>query len=274
MPAQGCSVLLACRVLAVSESGFYAQRGRPPSARAIRHALLTDVIGRVHLDSRGSYGARRVHAELTLGRVSWSVGVRSSGSCAGPGSPARPDVRTSGGSPTSPRPVISWNAGSGATSPTDYGSPISPNTPPARARCPASWCSMSSRDESSAGRSMRRRPLAWSPTRSAWRSRDAGPMGRHPFRSGHRVHVFGVHEASTRLGAHALDGRGREWLRQRDDRVALEPDAGRTPRPPAPSLEVGHASRVRDSTSDRDGGLTSSISTPLDRGRPFPSTGF
>ena len=67
MPAQGCSVLLACRVLAVSESGFYAQRGRPPSARAIPHALLTDVIGRVHLDSRGSYGARRVHAELTLG---------------------------------------------------------------------------------------------------------------------------------------------------------------------------------------------------------------
>ena len=58
---------LACRVLAVSESGFYAQRDRPPSVRAIRHAALTDLIGRVHLDSRGTYGARRVHAELTLG---------------------------------------------------------------------------------------------------------------------------------------------------------------------------------------------------------------
>jgi transposase InsO family protein len=67
MAAEGCSVLLACRVLAVSESGFYAQRHRPPSARAIRHAVLTDLIGRVHLDSRGTYGARRVHAELTLG---------------------------------------------------------------------------------------------------------------------------------------------------------------------------------------------------------------
>lgn len=67
MAAEGRSVQLACRVLAVSESGFFAQRQRPPSARAIRHAALTDLIGRVHLDSRGTYGARRVHAELTLG---------------------------------------------------------------------------------------------------------------------------------------------------------------------------------------------------------------
>lgn len=67
MAADGHAVMLACRVLAVSESGFYAQRHRPPSARAIRHAYLTELIGRVHLDSRGTYGARRVHAELTLG---------------------------------------------------------------------------------------------------------------------------------------------------------------------------------------------------------------
>ena len=67
MAAEGCSVLLACRVLRVSESGFYVRRQRPPSARAIRHAALTDLIGRIHLDSRGTYGARRVHAELTLG---------------------------------------------------------------------------------------------------------------------------------------------------------------------------------------------------------------
>ncbi len=54
-------------MLAVSESGFYVQRHRPPSARAIRHAALTDVITRVHADSRGTYGGRRVHAELVLG---------------------------------------------------------------------------------------------------------------------------------------------------------------------------------------------------------------
>lgn len=73
MAGEGCSVQLACRVLAVSESGFYAQRCRPPSARSIRHAALTDLIGRIHLDSRGTYGARRVHAELVLGH-GWVIG--------------------------------------------------------------------------------------------------------------------------------------------------------------------------------------------------------
>lgn len=78
MASEGCSVQLACRVLAVSESGFYARRQRPPSARAIRHAALTDLIGRIHLDSRGTYGARRVHAELTLGH-GWVVRPRHRG---------------------------------------------------------------------------------------------------------------------------------------------------------------------------------------------------
>jgi len=65
--ANNLPVEVACRVLAVSVSGFYAQRNRPPSERAVRHAWLTDLIRQVHLDSRGTYGARRVHAELTLG---------------------------------------------------------------------------------------------------------------------------------------------------------------------------------------------------------------
>jgi putative transposase len=60
-------VQLACRVLNVSESGYYAWRKRPPSARALRHAWLTGLIRQIHTDFRGVYGARRVHAELTLG---------------------------------------------------------------------------------------------------------------------------------------------------------------------------------------------------------------
>ncbi|MDP9335150.1 MAG: IS3 family transposase [Actinomycetota bacterium] len=51
----------------MSESGFHAQRDRPLSQRAVRHAWLTDVIRQVHAEFRGVYGARRVHAELTLG---------------------------------------------------------------------------------------------------------------------------------------------------------------------------------------------------------------
>ncbi|WP_408014089.1 IS3 family transposase [Saccharopolyspora elongata] len=61
------SVQVACRVLDLSESGYYEWRNRPPSARTLRHAWLTDLIRKIHADSRGTYGARRVHAELTLG---------------------------------------------------------------------------------------------------------------------------------------------------------------------------------------------------------------
>jgi putative transposase len=68
MAAQGFPVQVCCRVLAVSQSGFYAWRSRAPSARAIRHAWLTDAIRQVHAASRQTYGSRRVHAELTLGR--------------------------------------------------------------------------------------------------------------------------------------------------------------------------------------------------------------
>jgi len=52
----------------VSESGYYDQKSRAPSQRAIRHAWLTDLITHIHLESRGTYGTRRVHAELRLGR--------------------------------------------------------------------------------------------------------------------------------------------------------------------------------------------------------------
>ena len=67
MAAEGQPVQTSCRILGVSVSGFYQRRTRAPSARAIRHAWLTDVIRQVHIDSRSTYGARRVHAELTLG---------------------------------------------------------------------------------------------------------------------------------------------------------------------------------------------------------------
>jgi hypothetical protein len=40
---------------------------KPPSQRAIRHAWLIEQIRAVHTASRGTCGARRVHAELTLG---------------------------------------------------------------------------------------------------------------------------------------------------------------------------------------------------------------
>jgi putative transposase len=126
MAAEGMAVQVACKVLGVSESGFYEHRKRPPSERSIRHAMLTDLITQIHVESHGIYGGRRVHAELTLGRgvvvghnqvqllmrraglggITGRVG--GSGSCpttspptGSSGSSIVPD-RTSSGSPTSP----------------------------------------------------------------------------------------------------------------------------------------------------------------------------
>ena len=52
----------------VSVSGFHMWRHRKPSTRAVRHAMVTEVIRQVHDESRQTYGARRVHAELVFAR--------------------------------------------------------------------------------------------------------------------------------------------------------------------------------------------------------------
>ena len=67
LAADGYSTQQACRLLGVSQAGFYEWRRRPPSPRSIRHAWLTDVIGKIHVGSHGVYGALRVHAELVHG---------------------------------------------------------------------------------------------------------------------------------------------------------------------------------------------------------------
>jgi len=57
-------VAFLCRSLGVSTSGYYAWRKRPPSARAVADAGLTTTIRQIHVASRGTYGAPRIHAEL------------------------------------------------------------------------------------------------------------------------------------------------------------------------------------------------------------------
>jgi putative transposase len=59
---------VACRVLKVSRSGYYEWSTRRASARDVADAYLLDTIIDVHAAARGTYGARRVHAELVLGR--------------------------------------------------------------------------------------------------------------------------------------------------------------------------------------------------------------
>jgi putative transposase len=57
-------VAAMCRTLDVSPSGYYAWRKRPLSSRARADVELTAQIQAIHRESRGTYGAPRVHAEL------------------------------------------------------------------------------------------------------------------------------------------------------------------------------------------------------------------
>jgi putative transposase len=54
-----------CRVLAVSASGYYAWLTRPPSALARADAELAARITTIHQPSRATYGAPRIHEELS-----------------------------------------------------------------------------------------------------------------------------------------------------------------------------------------------------------------
>jgi putative transposase len=62
-------VATMCLVLAVSASGYYAWRQRPPSARARADVELTSRIIAIHQYSRGTYGAPRIHEELLAARL-------------------------------------------------------------------------------------------------------------------------------------------------------------------------------------------------------------
>jgi len=60
-------VSVACELLGVSTSGFYAWASRAPSDRALSDAWLVEKIKTIHVENRGVYGSRRVQAELRLG---------------------------------------------------------------------------------------------------------------------------------------------------------------------------------------------------------------
>ncbi len=66
------SIPRLCRILGVSRSGYYAWRSRPVSERACFDAVLLEKIETIHRNSRATYGAPRVHAELR------AIGIRCS----------------------------------------------------------------------------------------------------------------------------------------------------------------------------------------------------
>jgi putative transposase len=61
---EGFPVSKMCSWIGVSASGFYEWRSRPQSATAARRARLAALVGRAFELGRGTYGYRRVHAQL------------------------------------------------------------------------------------------------------------------------------------------------------------------------------------------------------------------
>ena len=65
--ATGAPVDRCCRVLGVSRQNYYKHKRKPATATELRRQWLTGLIREIHVASRGTYGYRRIHAELTLG---------------------------------------------------------------------------------------------------------------------------------------------------------------------------------------------------------------
>ena len=57
-------IRMMCRALNVSRSGYYAWLNRPESQRAQQDRILIPLISQIHSNSKGTYGAPRVQAEL------------------------------------------------------------------------------------------------------------------------------------------------------------------------------------------------------------------
>lgn len=80
------NVKRACELLEVSRAAYYAQRSDQPSPRAREDAELTEQIENLHAQSKGRYGAPRIHAELRrqgkrhgkkrVARLMHSAGIR------------------------------------------------------------------------------------------------------------------------------------------------------------------------------------------------------
>ena len=61
----GHNVVRACALLQVSRSAYYTHRGEASSARERADAELLVQVKALHAESKGTYGAPRIHAELT-----------------------------------------------------------------------------------------------------------------------------------------------------------------------------------------------------------------
>lgn len=82
-----CTVRMACRMLAVSHSGYYRFLRAPISPRKVRRRTIENAVIRVHAESRRIYGAPKIVRELptfgvaahqnTVSRIMQECGIRA-----------------------------------------------------------------------------------------------------------------------------------------------------------------------------------------------------
>jgi len=60
----GRNVARTCALLTVSRSAYYQWSKQTPSAHSQQEEVLREQIRRIHGESRGTYGAPRIHAQL------------------------------------------------------------------------------------------------------------------------------------------------------------------------------------------------------------------
>ena len=227
----GLPVEVACRVLGVSGAGYYAWRSRPPSARTVRHAWLTDVIREVHAAAYGSYGARRVHAELVLGRGirvghnAVAMLMRRAGIAGRTGAPKRRGMPGQASADGSGRPQIPSGRPESAVADRHYRAPDPRGQGVLRGR---SRRLQQTRDRLVDQPQPDRRAHHQRARDGHRTTRSPARQHRDPFRSRHPVHLLGVHRKGSPVRARPLDGLGRRLLRQRDDRSILVTHADRT----------------------------------------------
>jgi putative transposase len=184
LASQGFSAKRCCRIHGVAASGFFMWRRRAPSPRQLRFAWLTELVRAIHADSRGTYGWRRVYAELVYGhgvivnRKTVRKIMRLHGHHGLPGLSKR--FRSKANIATTadlverrfdrPAPDQLW-----VTDITEH------PTREGKVYC-CVWCWMCSRAGWWAGRSTATRPPRWSPTPWAWPSPTAthGQSRRDP----------------------------------------------------------------------------------------------
>ena len=60
----GHNVAKTCGLFEVSKSAYYERRNGAPSKRDVSDAELLEQIKAIHVESKGTYGAPRIHKEL------------------------------------------------------------------------------------------------------------------------------------------------------------------------------------------------------------------